>query len=148
MTRDGFVEPRLRVLEGNANMTADQKKHFVDNTTRIVHEGLEKGAAAVEESARGIEQGYFAAAGSIRDFNVRLIEMAHANTLAMMDFARDVSTATGPAEAVALCSSHAQKRLQAMTEQTKELQALGLKITTSSTQPITRGFSQALQHRS
>jgi hypothetical protein len=44
------------------------------------------------------------------DFNVRLIEMAHTNTVAMMDFAREVSTAKGPVEAVALCSSHNQKQ--------------------------------------
>src|SRR6516164_5472923 len=126
-------------------MSADQSKQFVDKAARVAREGLEKGVAAVEESARGIEQGYFAAAESIRDFNMRLIEMAHANTAAMMDFAREVSTAKGPADAVALCSEHAEKQLRTMTEQTKELQALGQKIATSSTQPITRNFSQALR---
>ena len=71
-------------------------------------ESLEKGVAAAEETARSIEQGYSAAAESIRDFNLRLIEMTHANAMAALDFARQISTAKGASEAVELWSSQAR----------------------------------------
>ena len=60
-------------------MSEDRGKQFVDKSARMVRENLEKGVAAAKESARGIEQGYASAAESIRDYNLKLIEMAHAN---------------------------------------------------------------------
>ena len=86
-------------------MSADQSKQFADKSARMVRENLEKGIAAAEQSARGVEQGYSAAAENIRDFNVRLIEMAHANATAALEFAQQISTAKGPSEAIELWSS-------------------------------------------
>jgi hypothetical protein len=83
----------------------------------------------------------------MRDFNVRLIEMAFANTVAALDLAREIATVKGPSEATALWSSHAQKQFERLTEQSRELAALAQKIATSSAEPIARGFGQAM-HRS
>ena len=126
-------------------MNEDQGERFADKSARMTREGLEKGVAAAEESARSIEQGFSAAAESIRDFNLRLIEMAHANAMAALDFARQISTAKGPSEAIELWSSHARKQFETLTDQSKELAALGQKIATSSAEPITRSFGQALK---
>jgi len=111
----------------------------------MTRESLEKGVAAAEETARSIEQGYSAAAESIRDFNVKLIEMAHANAMAALDFAQQISTAKGPSEAIELWSSYARRQFETLTDQSKELTALGQKIATSSAEPITRSFGQALK---
>jgi hypothetical protein len=46
--------------------------------------------------------------------------------------AREISTAKGPSEAVALWSSHTQKQFGVLTEQFKELAALGQRIASSS----------------
>jgi hypothetical protein len=74
-------------------MGANQSKQFADKSAKMVREDLEKGIAVAERSARGVEQGYAAAAESIRDFNVRLIEMAHANATATLEFAQQISNA-------------------------------------------------------
>ena len=124
-------------------MSADQSTQFADKSARMVRENLEKGIAAAEQSARGVEQGYSAAAESIRDFNLRLIEMAHANAMAALDFARQISTAKGPSEAIELWSSQARKQFETLTDQSKELTALGQKIAISSAEPIARSFGQA-----
>jgi hypothetical protein len=71
--------------------------------------------------------------------------MAQLNTVAALDFAREMSTAKGPADAAALWSSHAQKQFETLTEQSKELTALAQRIATSSAEPIARSFGQALQ---
>jgi phasin len=117
---------------------------FADKTTRATHETSE-GSAAAEEAGRGIEQSYSAAAESIRDFNLRLIETAQANALATLDFAQEISTAKGPSEAMALWSSHARKQFERLTEQSKELTAFWQKIATLSAEPITRSFGQTLK---
>ena len=72
-------------------MSADQRKQFADKSARMVRENLEKGIAAAEQSARGVEQGYSIAAENIRDFNLRLIEMAQANATATLEFAQQIS---------------------------------------------------------
>ena len=126
-------------------MRADQSKQFADKSARMVRENHENGVAAAEQSARGVEQGYSAAAESIRDFNLRLIEMAQANAMAALDFARHISTAKGPSEAIELWSSQARKQFEKLTDQSRELTVLGQKIATSSAEPITRSFGQALK---
>ncbi len=126
-------------------MSADQAKTFADRTAKTARETFEKSSAAVEDTARGAEQSYFVAAEGMRDFNVRLIEMAYANTVAALDLAREISTAKGPSEATALWSSHAHKQFERLTEQSRELTALAQRIATSSAEPIARSFGQALQ---
>ena len=126
-------------------MNEDQAKRFADKSAGITRKSLEKGVAAAEETARSIEQGYSAAAESIRDFNLRLIEMAHANAVATLDFARQISTVKGPSEAIELWSLQARKQFETLADQSKELTALGQKIATSSAEPIARSFGQALK---
>ena len=106
-------------------MNEDQGKRFAEKSARMTRESLEKGVAAAEETARSIEQGYSAAAESIRDFNVKLIEMAHANAMAALDFAQQFSTAKGPSEAIELWSSYARRHFETPTDQSKDLIALG-----------------------
>jgi len=149
---DGPIGPGRRFArygtgysKGDHNVSADQSKQFADKSARMVRENLEKGIAAAEQSARGVEQGYSAAAESIRDFNVRLIEMAHANATAALEFAQQISTAKGPSEAMELWSSQARKQFETLSEQSKELTALAQKIATSSAEPIARSFGQALK---
>ena len=48
-------------------------------------------------------------------------------------------------EAVELWSSYARRQFETLTDQSKELTALGQKIATSSAEPITRSFGQALK---
>ena len=74
-----------------------------------------------------------------------LIEMAHANAAATLEFAQQISTAKGPSAAIELWSSQARKQFETLSEQSKELTALGQKIATSSAEPITRSFGQALK---
>ena len=105
----------------------NENKNFADKTARAARETLEKGTAAAEESARGAQQSFSAVAEGIRDFNVRLMEMAQLNTVAALDFAREMSTAKGPGEAAALWSSHTKKQFETLTEQSKELTALAQK---------------------
>jgi hypothetical protein len=144
---------RYQRLDGQSpvesSMIEDQARRIADRTARTAREAVEKGSAAAEESAResarGAEQSYLAAADGFRDFNVRLIEMAHTNTLAALDSVREISTARGPSEAASLWSSLAQKQFETLTEQAKELTALAQRIATSSAAPMTRSFGSTFK---
>jgi hypothetical protein len=101
-------------------MNNDQSKRFTDRAARTASEAA--------DSARGAQDGYSAIVNGIRDFNFRLMEMAHANTLAALDFSRDVSSGKGPTEAAALWSSYARQQFETLTEQSKELTALAQRV--------------------
>src|ERR1700745_3800289 len=47
---------------------------------------------------------------SIRDFNVKMIDMAHANMDAFFGLARQLATAKAPSDIVELCTAHARKQ--------------------------------------
>jgi hypothetical protein len=100
-------------------MTSKRKKNmnqeprrFAATTTTTAREAMQKGAAAAEGSTRALGEGYFAAAEAVRDFNMKLIEIAQANTMATLNFAQEIAIAKAPTEAAALWSSHARKNFE------------------------------------
>ena len=70
-----------------------QARRFAAKTTTSATDTMHKGAGSAEEMAQAISQGYFAATEAVRDFNVKLIEIAQANTTAALNFAQEVATA-------------------------------------------------------
>jgi phasin len=120
----------------------NETRKFADRAAQTGRETFAKSRAAAEQSVRGAQESFSAVAEAIRDFNVRLMEMAQHNTIAALDFAREMSTAKGPADAAALWSSHAKRQFETLTEQTKELTALAQRVATSSANPIARNFGR------
>jgi phasin family protein len=85
---------------------------------------------------------------SIREFNVKMIDMAHANMEAFFGLARQLATAKAPSDILELWAAHARKQFETLTEQTKELTALGQKTAAESAEPIARSVSQAFKKAS
>jgi hypothetical protein len=48
-----------------------------------------------------------------------------------------------PSDIIELCTSHARRQFETLSEQTKELTALGQKLAGESAEPIARSFNQA-----
>jgi len=119
----------------------DQSRKLVDKSAAIVSETLAKGKAAVEQS-------YSATVENVRDFNVKMIDMAQANTAAVFELARQLATAKQPSDIIELWTAHAKKQFETLSEQTKELSALGQKIAGESAAPIARGVNQAFKKAS
>lgn len=122
----------------------NENRNFADKTAKVARETFDKGTAAAEETAKGAQEGYAAVIEGIRDFNIRLMEMAQRNTLAAFDFAREMSAAKGPAEAATLWSSHARKQFETLTEQSKELTERAQRVIASSSEP-SAALGQAFQ---
>jgi hypothetical protein len=64
-----------------------------DSVSRITRENFDKTLETGTETVRGIQEGVTAARENVRDLNVRLIDMAQANTDAAFDLAREVAEA-------------------------------------------------------
>jgi phasin len=127
----------------------DQTRKFTDKSAAIASETFEKGKAAAEQATRVVQQSYSITVDNIRDFNVKMIDMAQANVVAVFEFARQLATARQPSDVIELWTAHAKKQFETLTEQIKEeLSALGQKIAGESAEPISRGVNQAFKKAS
>ena len=126
----------------------DQSRKFADKSAAVASETLAKGKAAVEQSARAVEQSYSATVENVRDFNIKMIDMAQANAESVFELARQLATAKQPTDIVELWTAHAKMQFETLSEQTKELSALGQKIAGESAAPLARGVNQAFKKAS
>jgi phasin len=120
-----------------------QSRKFADKSAAFADEAVEKGKATAERSARAFEQSYSTAVENMRDFNLKMLDMAQVNTEAVFEVARQLATAKTPSDMIELGTSHARKQFEMLSEQTKELTALGQKMVGESAEPIARSVNQA-----
>ena len=84
----------------------------------------------------------------MRDYNLKMIDMAWANTEGVFEFARQLATSKSPSEMVELWTSHARKQFEILSEQLSELTALGQKMASESVDPIARSVGQVFKKAS
>jgi phasin len=121
----------------------EQSKRFADKTTKTARETIERGVSAAEEATKGAEQSFSSSLAGMRDLNIKLIDMAHANADAVFDLAHEVASAQAPSDLAAIWSAHAKRQFEMMTKQTRELTELGQKLASRSTEPLTRSVNEA-----
>ena len=81
-----------------------------DSMSRIARENFDKTLEKSEETVRGAQERVTSALENVRDLNVRLIDMARANTDAAFGFAREVAEAKSPSDWVQAWTTHATKQ--------------------------------------
>jgi hypothetical protein len=91
---------------------------------RAARESINDTMATGAETVRGVQEGFTSAVKNVRDLNLRLIDMAQANTLAAFDFAREVAEAKGPSDLVEAWTTNATKQFDTLTKQAGEMTAL------------------------
>ena len=126
----------------------DQSRKFADKSAAIAKETLEKGKATAEQSARAVEQSYSATAANVREYSIKMINMAQANTEAVFEFARQLANAKAPSDLAEVWTAHARKQFEMLSEQTKELAALGQRMAGESAEPIARNVKQTFDKAS
>jgi hypothetical protein len=75
-----------------------------------------------------VEQSYSATVENMRDYNLKMIDMARTNTEGVFEFARQLTTAKSPPEMVELWTSHARKQFELLSGELSEQTALGQKM--------------------
>jgi len=119
----------------------DQSRKFADKSATIANETFANGKAAMEQS-------FSVAVENMRTFNVKMIDMARTNAQAGFDFALQIATAKAPADIVELWTTHARKQFETLSEQSKELTALGQKMSGENAAPIVQSVNQAFNKAS
>jgi phasin len=99
-------------------------------------ESYGKITATTAEATDLIKNGYSTALKGAQDYNDKLLEFAQTNTKAALDFAQRLMGVKSPSEFIELLAEHARKQFEALTEQTRELVALGQKVTLATTEPL------------
>jgi len=113
-----------------------------DSVSNIAHESFDKTLETGAETVRAVQEGFTSALENARDLNVRLIDMARANTNAAFDFAREVAEAKAPSDLVQACTTHATKQFDILTKQASDLTTLGQQLASRSSEPVRRRVAQ------
>jgi phasin len=79
-------------------------------------------------------------------YNSKLLEFAQTNLKVAFDFAQKLMGVKSPSEFMELSTEHARKQLEILTEQAKELAALGQKVTLATSEPLKTGVAKAFSH--
>jgi hypothetical protein len=119
-----------------------------DKGRKIGNETMETGTAAVQQMTRSFEQSGTAAVEKMREYNLKIIDMARANAGAAFELAHQLTTTKTPSEFIELWASHARKQFEIFSEQTKDLTALGQKMAGETVEPIARSVSQTFKKAS
>ena len=118
-------------------------REFAEHGVAQAKDTYEKMKAAAEEATDVLETTYSTASKGASDYGLKMIEAARVNTNAAFDFAGELMAAKTLSEIVELSSTHARKQFEALTQQTKELNALAQKVATDTVEPIKSGMSKA-----
>jgi phasin len=97
--------------------------------------------AATTEAGDLIKHSYSKPIQGMQDYNNKILELAHANTNAAFDFVQKLSDVKSPTAFVELWTEHARKQVETLTEQSKQLAALGQKVTRATAEPLKTGLS-------
>jgi hypothetical protein len=101
-----------------------------DTASRTTRKYSDQTLATGAEIGRGIQEGLGSAVENVRGLNVRLIDMARANTNAAFDFAREVAEAQAPSDLVQACTTHATKQFDVLSKQFEMLTKQASELTT------------------
>jgi phasin len=121
-------------------------REMAEKGTTQARETYEKMSVATTAAADRIKNSYSTAFKGVQDYNDKFIEFAHANSNAACDFIQKLSSVKSPSALVELSTEHARKQLEALTEQTKQLAALGQKVMLATAEPLKTDVAKAFNH--
>jgi len=118
-------------------------RELADRGVAQAKENYEKIQAAAGEMNAILEETYATASKGVTDYNLKLIEMARANSNAAFEFTCGLIAMKSLPEMVELSTAQARKQFDLVTAQNKELWALAEKMATESAEPIKRSVTKA-----
>jgi hypothetical protein len=80
---------------------------------------------------------------TLRDLNLKMIDMMRANAEASFDLAENLVTAKSPTDIFERCKSFAEQQVQTLQKQTQELTGLTQTVAQEAMQPVKAAADQA-----
>jgi phasin len=102
-------------------------RDMADQGAAQAKQAYENIRAATGEASNTIKNAYWAAQGAV-DYNLKLIEVACANTTAAFDYVHELLGVKSLSGFVEVSAGHARKQFEVLSEQSKELTALAQKV--------------------
>ena len=119
-------------------------REMIDKGVAQARDTYAKAKAAGEEAADLLKTTYATAATGATGYNLKLIEIARANTGAAFDYAHELLGVKSPSEFIALTTAQMRKHLEIVSEQNKELSALAQEMATEAAGTIKTSVSKAV----
>ncbi len=108
-------------------------------TIRDLGENAREATGRAQESSSRAAEGF-------REYQLKLISAAQANTNALFEYAQDALHAQSISDLVEISTTHSRRQMEMMAEQARELAASAQKIATDTARPLTSAFgSQGAQ---
>jgi phasin len=124
----------------------DGLREIADKGVAQTKVNFDKARVATAEAADLLKNSFTTAAKGAADYNIKIFEIARANTNTAFDYAHEMLAVKSVPEFVELSTAHARKQFETMTAQTKELTALAQKMTTDLAEPLKTGVTKAFNN--
>ena len=128
-----FGLPNMEMPEAFREMAEKGVAHVRDTNA--------KAKAACEQAADLLENTYATFAKGAQDYNLKLIEIARANTRAAFDYAHELMDVKSPSEFIELSAARMRNQFDIVSAQNNGLCALAQKVASDVVEPITTGIS-------
>jgi hypothetical protein len=123
----------------------EQNRKIADKAQTTARDTWNKGQATTEQTAQAAQESFSASADGVRDFNLKMLEMAKTNTNALFDFALEVARTKEPTQLAELWTQHARQLFETLGKQSQELTSMGQKVVSASAEPLSRSVENALK---
>ena len=127
----------------------ETKARIPDGFREIAEKGVaqtkvnfDRAKAATEEATDLLKNSFTTAAKGATDYNLKIFEIARANTNTTFDYVNQMLAVKSMSEFIGLSTAHARNQFETMTAQTKELTALAQRMTTDITEPLKSGVTK------
>ena len=110
-------------------------------------ENYEKMQAAADEMTGILDKTHSIAANGVADYNLRLIEIARANSNSAFEFTCGLIAMKSLPEMVELSTEQARKQFELVAEQSKELWALAQKMANETAGPVKSGVAKGFNNK-
>ena len=118
-------------------------REMIDKGVAQARDTYAKAKVAGEDAADLLKDTYATAAKGATDYNLKLIEVARANTGAAFDYAHELLGVKSPLEFFALSTARMREQFDIASAQNKELFALAQQVAAEAAESIKTGVSKA-----
>jgi len=102
-------------------------------------------SAATGEASKAMLQAHSMAVHGAVASSAKIVELTRINSNAAFDYAAQLLAAKSPSELIELSNNHAREQFKVLSEQAKELTALGQKTMLEAAEPLKAGAARMFQ---
>ncbi|MGB6937383.1 MAG: phasin family protein [Xanthobacteraceae bacterium] len=114
----------------------------LDQSTRTTRENLRRGEETAQQSWSQMERNFATSFDSVRDFQLKTIDMLRAHAESAFDFAEELIAAKSPTDIFEGCRSFAERQVNTLQKQTGELTTIAQETTKETMRPVSEAVSR------